>query len=491
MQSISIPNIVDDVMPHLRKTLFVTGSFCIAWSWNLVFYGASHAIYGENPMREQIGFGGENTSKNRYLAVLLCEYTILVCLAALGSYYTKQRFAETKWCAAALMAIEFLPAPCFSGLVMAYLGQYKSQLGDLGQMGLNLGATAFAALLVHLVHYDGTGSSTGNDTNASTIVYQAVKRFPPQLIRFRTILCESMGFGLGVAWNGFLVQLLAPEQMNSYHVVGLMGYLSVVLLLAFRVAALVQEADETGPQQQQQRHPNHEILQRLYILLSFALNVVCAFTMVAFVQVLVSPPGWLGDGLCVLLLVAMAAILSALVVSVQLDGRQDQGQETEERNCGFGTCWAMDMLVFVPCAWCCCPWIPLLWILAGITPDLHVKEKWYKLIAFVLGLASSIQASGMLTSVLDQISTNSGICGENHCHHPWVFVSLQILLAITETVLLLVLLGNYVITDEDHALEQYEEIPIEDGLPPALQVPTENQSLLKRAKKKLGRYWRK
>ena len=490
-----VSNSLHDVLPHLRQTLFMTGSFCIAWSWDLVLYGASHSWYGENPMRDQIGFGGTSSSggsaKQRYLVVLIPLYLSIVMLAALASYYTKQRYSQKLWCAAALVAIEFLPAPIFSGMVMAYLGQFKSQLGEIGQLGMNLGATAFAALLVHLVQYPGS-SDSGVGTSSSTIphdgiIYQTIERFPPQLIRFRPILCDSMGFGLGVAWNVFLMGLLAPERMDAYHIIGLTGYLLVVLMLAFRVAALVKDGDDEiiadNNNTHQQSQANQEFLQRLYVLLSFALNVVCAFTAVSLIHSLVAPPGWLGDGLCVLILIFLAAILSAIVASVHIaDGTS---RDEEQPRCGLGTCWAIDLLIFVPCTWCCCPWIPLVWILAGITPDLHVKEKWYKLIEFVLGLASSIQASGMLTSALDQVAAHFGICAEKHCHHPYAFVCLQIALALAETCALLFLLRYTTQGSQSHS---YEEIHIEAGLPPAIPPPTERQSLLKKAKNSIRKF---
>mmetsp|Transcript_2565 Transcript_2565/g.5464 ORF Transcript_2565/g.5464 Transcript_2565/m.5464 type:complete len:478 (+) Transcript_2565:125-1558(+) len=410
----------DDIEPHLKNTLFITGSFCCAWSWDLVSFGASHAWAGEDPMRDQIGFGNQRAPK--LLVVLLLEYVIVCGLVAVLSHAVQQH--REQW--HAVMAVEFLPAPFFSGKLMAYLGQF-SNLTSLDQVLLNLLATAFAAFLAHAVQ----------GSYQLTFVPQVQLQLPPQLSRFPHILGDTLGFGLGVAWNVFLVELLAPDDMDYRHIIGLFGYLLVVLMIAFRLAAMLDESnsgtDPSGP----------SLLQRILSMLSFAFNVVCAFTMVAFIRALLCP-GWVGDFACLFLLIVLAAILSALVAAVdesttnRVPHRQQiPQQQQQDAEYGFGTCWAMDALVFVPCVWCCCPWIPLVWILAGVTPNVAVKEQWQKLIAFVLGLATSIQASGMLTTATNLLAKTMGICGKKHCEYRWAFVWLQVLIAIVSTSLLL------------------------------------------------------
>lgn len=49
---------------------------------------------------------------------------------------------------------------------------------------------------------------------------------------------------MGIAWNILLEGLLAPEEMNASHVVGLGGYLALATLISFRVAAQVEHTEE-------------------------------------------------------------------------------------------------------------------------------------------------------------------------------------------------------------------------------------------------------
>ena len=256
--------------------------------------------------------------------------------------------------------------------------------------------------------------------------------------RLRHIVADSLGFGLGVAWNVFLMQLLGPDDMSAAHIVALFGYLVVVLMIAFRLAAMVDPTEQEPT-----------LMQRTYSMLSFAFNVVCAFTMVAFVSALLLP-GWIGDGLCLVILIVLAAVLSAGVAAVDSETTTVTAQEQQalmmeqgesQPKIGFGTCCALDALIFCPCVWCCCPWIPLIWILAGITPDVHVKERWQKLIAFVLGLATSIQASGMLTKATNEAAIAMHVCGEKYCDNPLVFILIQLNLAVVTTAVLLPLLA--------------------------------------------------
>lgn len=459
--AIMAPISLEDTTPHLRFTLFITGSFVIAWSYDLMLYGISHVWNGENPMRDQLGFGDDDQHSPKYLPILLLQYLVVCGLAAVLSFDLSVRFEEKLWCAAAIKAVEFLPAPFFSGKLMAFLGQF-SRLSDVHQVLLNLLATAFAAFLAHAAQ---------DSTMATSRV-----ELPKQLHRFRPILADTLGFGLGVAWNVFLMKLLAPEDMDARHIIGLFGYLMVVLVIAFRLAAM------SDPTLQQPT-----LIQRTMDMLSFAFNVVCAFTMVAFVSALLLP-GWVGDGLCLVILMLLAAVLSAAVASVDMD-RTEQRQTTlleeggHSREYGFGTCCAMDALIFCPCVWCCCPWIPLLWILAGITPDIHVKERWQELIAFVLGLATSIQASGMLTNATNQMSTALGICGSKHCDHPWLFILLQGILAIVTTAILLPALA--------HVSEKVQHEDTTSDTAERSEQQTERRPLLQKVKKFLPKFSRR
>ncbi|CAB9503278.1 expressed unknown protein [Seminavis robusta] len=454
-------NIIDgrsiDIVPHLRVTLFMTGSFCVAWAWCLVAYGVSHAWNGENPMQNEIGFGDERAPK--YLPVLLLEYLFVCGCASWLSYIVRQRYSRHSWCEAAIKAVEFFPAPFFSGKLMAYLGQF-SDLSDLHQVLINFLAAAFAAFLAHAAQ--------------DPSLWTSQVEVPPECTRFRPILADTLGFGLGVGWNVFLMKLLAPEEMDAEHIVGLFGYLMVVSMIAFRLAA---EVDPTV------QEPT--MLQRTLSMLSFAANVVSAFTMVAFVSALLLP-GWIGDSVCLVVLILLATILSALVAAVDMDAAttrlQQQMEQGEARpKIGFGTCPAMDALIFCPCVWCCCPWIPLVWLLAGITPGVHVKERWQELIAFVLGLATSIQASGMLTTATNELATMLNICGTKYCDHHWIFVVLQVMLAITTTCLLLPALA-FVSDPVD------SPSPQDAGAQQEAQARGERRPLLSKVKKLLPKF---
>jgi hypothetical protein len=502
---------LEDVVPHLKMTLLMTGSFCIAWSWDLVAFGASHAWAGDNPMRDEIGFGNQRSPKIIY--VLLLQYLLVTGLVAWLSYSIQERFGSSaSWCSAAILAVEFVPSPFFSGKLMAYLGQFTG-LTSLEQVLYNLLATAFAAFLAHSVQgsysysllqglpipiittTESSITATLPTTTTTTLTAppNQVKILPPQLERFPHILSETLGFGLGVAWNVFLVQLLAPQQMDYRHILGLFGYLLVVLMIAFRITAMTMVEQSSPPSST----PPSSMMQRMLSMLAFAANVVCAFTMVAFIHALLAP-GWLGDVMCLGVLVLLATLMSALVASVdtaeaqQLRQRQAHQQlhqqpdtEDETPKVGFGTCFAMDALIFVPCLWCCCPWIPLVWILAGITPDVTVKDKWQKLIAFVLGLATSIQASGMLTTLTNTLAMTMHICGEKYCHYKWIFVALQVLMAVLVTALLLPALAMVTTsTTTPSSSSAQQSANMQQGT----DVPGERRPLLGKVKKLVSKF---
>jgi hypothetical protein len=66
-----------------------------------------------------------------------------------------------------------------------------------------------------------------------------------------------------------------------------------------------------------------------------------------------------------------------------------------------------------------------------------VKEKWFGLVSMISGLAASIEASGMLTAATNAIAAALEICNEKHCYHPWMFVLVQVCLAIVTTIILI------------------------------------------------------
>jgi hypothetical protein len=415
----------DDIWPHLYTTLFITGSFVVAWSWDLVLYGASHAWYGDNPLNNQLGFGDIRAPK--HLAVLLLQYLLVCGLVALLSDHLKRHYLSEKWSQGAITAAEFFPSPVFAGKLMAYLVQF-SRLGTAKQMLINFGAILFAAGLAYAMK--------------DTIRFQ----LPPQLERFPEIVRNSLGFGLGVAWNVLLSQLLAPKEMNASHLLGIFGYLLVVTLIAFRLAVHV---DPTLA--------DSSFFQRQMLLFSFAAHVVCAFTLVAFLNALLDN-GWFASIGSFFILVVLSGVMSAIVATVDFDHIEEQVEQGKHKY-GFGTCSYLDALAFVPCTWCCCPWVPLAWLLAGMDANVNVKERWYELIAFVSGLAASIQASGMLTNMTNFLG--SGFCDASNCKYwyAWLFVGLQALLAILTTVILIPALAHVAEPIEGSSEEQICERP--------------------------------
>lgn len=283
----------------------------------------------------------------------------------------------------------------------------------------------------------------------------------PPCSNFAKIVRETLGFGLGIAWNVLLGILFAPEDLDWAHMFGLTGYLALVVLIAFRVAA------EAAPGEAEE---NPTMVDRLLSLLSFAMNTACAFTLVAFCNALLNP-SWVGDFESLLLLFLLAAVLSSAVVKFDPEKMEEEGNE-EAQNYGMDhiPC-IMYLLIFIPCVWCCCPWLPALFILAG-TNTLGVKSKWFGVTSMITGLAASIEACGMLTKLTDVIGAALGFCNEKHCPQPWMFILVQFCLAIVTTCILLPFLAHLV---PDFLL------PLSDGTTSSTviaYVPTDEVSLL-------------
>ncbi len=449
---------LDDVIPHLQTTLFVTGAFCVAWSWDLVVYAISHVWFGEDPLDNQLAFGNQRAPK--HLIVLLAQYLVVCGAAAILSNHYRRRH-QGGWTDAAVMAIEFFPSPVFAGKLMAYLAQF--QIRPLHQALLNLVATWFAAFLSHAM------SPSSSTENRSIGFWQ----------RTGLIVRDTLGFGLGIAWNVLLAGF-GPDsysQLNVMHFLALVTYLMMVLVIALKLAAMVSDNPLT-------------LWEHHLSLLAFAMYVVCGFTLVGFLKVLLGD-GWQGSLQSFGIVLAIAAVMSTMVAVSDLDGMlagaegeyDEEGNSWAFRSSKFGACGGfLNCLIFVPCVWCCCPWVPVLILLAGVTEAVSVKEHWFKLIAMVAGLASSIEGSSMLTSATDSLAMSLDICGHKHCHSPWMFVGLQIGLAIACTIILLPLIAPLAPRSNTNSIsivEQFTEAPTTIPAPiPALRQPTEAVPLL-------------
>lgn len=461
---------LENVIPHLQTTLFVTGAFCVAWSWDLVVYASSHAWFGEDPLDNQLAFGNQRAPK--YLIVLLAQYMVVCGAAAiLSNHYRRGHDPNRGWTAAAVMAIEFFPSPVFAGKLMAYLGQFRFR--PLHQALLNLAATWFAAFLSHVV-------SPSNSLQNTEIGFWR---------RTRLIIRDTLGFGLGIAWNVLLAGF-GPDnnyQLNVMHFLALVTYLLMVLVIALKLAAMLSDNPVT-------------LWERHLSLLAFAMYVVCAFTLVGFLKILLGD-GWVGSLKSLGIVLALAAVMSTMVAVADLDGlvAETNTSYDEEQNSWayksskFGVCgWILNCLLFVPCVWCCCPWVPLLILLAGVTEAVSVKAHWFKLIAMVAGLASSIEASSMLTLATDSLAMALEICGHRHCPNPWMFVGLQVVMAASCTFILLPLIApltpssNSITntnsnTNTNSSPSTTVEDPVLTTIPapiPAPSAPTENVPLL-------------
>ncbi|KAG7337433.1 hypothetical protein IV203_034507 [Nitzschia inconspicua] len=425
-------NLSDQIQPHLTTTLYFTLAYITAWGWNLVVYGVSHVLNGENPLQDQLSFGDHSATK--HLAVLVLEF-LMVCS---GSAIVSDLLGRDgrKWTIGATTAVQFFPAAIFGGKLMGYLGQF-AHLGSVQRALINLAATLFSAFLATSVPMT----------------------LGPPFTAFGKIVRDSMGFGLGIAWNVFTLSIFAPDKLDTAHIIGLAGYLALVLLIAFRVAAEGSYVDTL------EREPN--MIDRMWPLLSFAMNTASAFTLVAFVNSM-THEGWVGDIECFFILLIFSAFLAAGVSKIDVSSsREDANEEMENgrQNCGMDhlPC-VLKVLVFVPCFWCCCPWVPMIFLLSGVH-GIGVKEKWFSLVSMISGLAASIEASGMLTASANAIAGALGICNAKHCPEPWIFVSIQVAIATTTTIILIptliLLVPPFLWSPEDQEQERTTTTTIE------------------------------
>ena len=129
--------------------------------------------------------------------------------------------------------------------------------------------------------------------------------------------------------------------------------------------------------------------------------------------------------------------MAAGVSKIDTEANPEEEAEEDMQNCGMDhlPC-VLKVLVFLPCFWCCCPWVPMIFLLSGVH-GIGVKEKWFSLVSMISGLAASIEASGMLTASTNAIAGALGICSEKHCPDPWLFVAIQAGLALITTMVLI------------------------------------------------------
>mmetsp|Transcript_344 Transcript_344/g.1186 ORF Transcript_344/g.1186 Transcript_344/m.1186 type:complete len:427 (+) Transcript_344:63-1343(+) len=387
---------MEDVVGQLRAVTFQTGAFLVAWSWVLVYYAISHAAVGESPLQDQIGFGGQGQPQN--LLVLALEY-VIVC-GATAALLERMRANGSSEALAA--AVAFFPSPVFSGKLLQFLGQFSSDGLQLGLM--NVAATAVVAAAVHAAPRSGQYKSIGD------------------------VLRSTVGFGLGVAWNS----LVSRAEPGQGRLIARSIYLGVVVLLAARLAAPPARFDS--------------LRSRIAALLSFAMRVVCAFALVDWLQ---GPHSTLGfhstaavrptplyEAASLVGLVLLAAQMSVLLAEADLDGAQADAKAKAVKT-GFAG-WLLRILVLVPCVWCCCPWIPLLWLLSGGSEG--VTTRWTSLAADVCSLAASVVGTGLITTAIDTAAAKLRICDAEACDVV-PFLALEVAASAVFTAALVAFLG--------------------------------------------------
>ena len=583
--------IYDTILNNLKHTLLITGSFCVSWSWILVVYATSHVISGQDPLNNQISFGdtiddGSNTSysgRHYYctydLLILIFHYLFVCVTAAVVSNHIRNYMnqdqqqdpapavsssspesslyssydAATNWNAivhqyyyneAMIIAVEFFPSPIFAGKLMGYLSQFQT-LNALQRAIINVVATWIAAILSHVAI---TTTSPTSPSSSSSIGSKQL------LLLHRTgcIVRDTLGFGLGIAWNVLMMELFAPNRRDNknnnrngthsvdvLHLLALVSYLGFVVVIAFKLSALktsvvdkktsdgdnqLQEDSDEPPEEASATHSttaatasiiNMQMLYDTQIeLLSFASYVVCAFTLVDVLNTILlnslasTANQWIASIGSLLVLLIGAAIMSTVVEQVDNEtGLSDDHHEeafnsatstttttasgNNYRDYGTATsslpslqpssvtspmhhpherqtlvvkndsktnsnttpsCYKFikRLILYIPCSWCCCPWIPLLVLLVDTTDTIHVKDEWYTLIAMITGLACSIEGSSLLTTITDTVAIAFRVCNdERSCdHHPWMFVVLQFVLAMLTTLVLIPSIAPLVVANK-------------------------------------------
>ncbi|CAK0842136.1 unnamed protein product [Prorocentrum cordatum] len=351
------------LLAQMREVFFYTGAFLIAWSWALVYYAFAHVAVGQSPLQNQIGFGGQWRLNS--LPVLVCQYFV-VCGFAAATRALLKGF-NNAWAASLAVAIEFFPSPIFSGALMGYLGQFASH-SEVEYCGITVVATWVTAALVYSVPTSGPLSEFGD------------------------VMQKTVGFGLGVAWNSFVSAAMPATWSFHLH--------TLFLVLEMSLAASL-VVPEPGPSSLRQRHAS---------LLSFAAKVVCAFSMASWINS-VTPDGWLGGLIAELYLILQAASLSYWVSGLDLDSAALSTDAVLSRPDALER--LVSCLVMIPCVWCCCPCVPLIWLLSR--PHAGVKGRWLSLISEISSLAASVVGTNLLTGGIDALADAWHICGPYSC----------------------------------------------------------------------------
>mmetsp|Transcript_8619 Transcript_8619/g.25766 ORF Transcript_8619/g.25766 Transcript_8619/m.25766 type:complete len:425 (+) Transcript_8619:824-2098(+) len=367
---------MDDVYPLMLKACWSCGTFSIAFAWAIVFFAALHAAHGQSVLDQQIGMphgvDGFLTLLAIYLGACLFSGLASIRLRAIQSRrYFHIVLAES---------IDFFPSPIFSGCLMAYLTTFHAG-GKLGN-----------ALRDFLASWVVAAAIVAAPAMAARLPEGDLRYYGAVIVRTMSM---TVSFGLGIAWDSTIsggLELILPRNGGLVtHSV----YLFIVAAIAARLAAEPTPSSAVGKSQLD--------------LLAFASKVVAAFALVAWLTVAMSLLGEEGitNQVCViLLLVPVNAFLSGAISKVDLSPLPPGSAAARTReNCGDMARIAM----FIPCFWCCCPWLIVLALVVDNVEPQVVKSKWLEMSSFVTGLAASIAASGLVVYVIDATASAVGV----------------------------------------------------------------------------------
>merc|ERR1712176_1527315 len=121
------------------------------------------------------------------------------------------------------------------------------------------------------------------------------------------------------------------------------------------------------------------------------------------------------------MLLVIASLTAAIVARSDVEAVM-QNARASAKESSWGEC-ALRCFVLIPCTWCCCPWIPLLWLVGGGVEG--VKSRWMTLITDVSALAASIVGTNVVTGSVDALAAGLGICSAADCSTR-VFVALEV-----------------------------------------------------------------
>jgi len=305
-----------DLVKHLRRVIFSTGAFCVAWSWFMLVMAIIHMLNGDPPIHKPVGLTPRGATPH---LLVFGWYFVALGLAA---FLKKRLQPEDSGSKCALSAaISFFPSPLFCALLMNYLQKAvtgsDSFLGELSFAAVNLLTTFAMAIVIFLV-----------PSLPSYTTYEM----------WRELLHRTVGFGLGVAWNVLISGALEPTQSQTST-----EWKPWILQMSIRTFYLCFVAKVTIVVSAQ-RPSDGSLLQKFYALLGFAMQTVCAFGLVDWLANLLAP----GDAtdtthlltavtcfLSVALLLMLFAALSSSMLRAGGDGRYGQLLQLAEMSCAL------------------------------------------------------------------------------------------------------------------------------------------------------------